>query len=91
LSRLTAGILFGIFLLLVGNPARADVLFGECSKEGARISTSWNSKDAYVRDGKYRIEFDGRVNAYMTVYVNGKTYKRIKVDRATRLDIDPKK
>lgn len=45
-----------VFLLLVATGSLwADVLFGECyPRNGARISTSWNSRVAYSADGKYR-------------------------------------
>lgn len=78
-----------VVCLLFVATTKADVLFGECKpKDGAKISTSWNSRVTYSKNGKYRLDFGGKVNATVTVYVNGKRYARIKVDGATQLDID---
>ncbi len=70
---------------------RADVLFGQCAPEGVRISTSWNSRVAYCRDGKYEITFDGRVDSTITVYVSGNRYGRVYVNRATEYHIDARR
>ncbi len=84
----------GVLLVLLSATAvaNADVLFGKCNpKDGARISTSWNSKQSYSRNGEYELDFGGKVGATITVYVNGTRYKTIKVDGATKLNIDARK
>lgn len=80
-------------LLLSAAVANADVLFGECNpKDGARISTSWNSVVAYSRNGKYELDFGGKLNGNeITVYVEGMTYAKVRVDGATKLHIDARK
>lgn len=89
MHRFVCALLISVLFL---SSARADVLYGEIKpKNNVKISTSWNNKVAYAKDGKYRLDFGGTVDAYVTVYVSGKKVARIKVDGATRLDIDATK
>jgi len=53
----------------------------------ATVSTSWNSKKAYPRNGKYRLCLGSVPNARITIYLNGQRYAEIYVDGDTRLDI----
>lgn len=78
-------------LLLLCTCARADSLYGDVTpRNGAKISTSWNSKVAYSKNGKYKLDLGGRVGSYVTVYIDGKKVDRVYVDGATRVDIDGK-
>jgi hypothetical protein len=79
-------------LAMSAAPALADTLYGRCrhkdgSKAEATISTSWNGKKAYPKNGKYRLDFGKKVSAKVTVYVNGEEYTRLKVDGDTELNI----
>jgi len=74
--------------------ALADTLYGICVRgDGSKvngsvkISTSWNSKVAFPRNGKYELDFDGSVAKTITVYVDGAKYATIYVNNNTRLDI----
>lgn len=72
----------------------ADALYGTCKyKDGSKadgtvtVSTSWNSKKAFPKNGQYRLDFGGTVGKTITVYVNGDRYTTIEVRGETRLDI----
>ena len=52
-----------------------------------RISTSWNSKKAFPRNGEYELCLGSNPEAKITVYIQGNTYTKIYVDGNTRLDI----
>ncbi|HUY88270.1 MAG TPA: hypothetical protein VMV10_06025 [Pirellulales bacterium] len=74
--------------------ARADTLYGTCRRrDGLKvdgtvtISTSWNGKKAYPKQGQYRLDFGGKVGKIVTVYVNGSKYATVDVNDDTRLDI----
>jgi hypothetical protein len=74
--------------------ACADSIYGTCiyrdgSKAGGAVtvSTSWNSKKAYPADGRYVLDFGGKVNHSVTVYVNGRTFGRVHVSGSTRVDL----
>ena len=53
----------------------------------SRVSTSWNSKKAYPKNGRYRLCLGSNPNKKITVYLNGSTYTKIYVNGDTRLDI----
>lgn len=53
----------------------------------ARVSTSWNSKKAYPRNGKYELCLGSNPGKSITVYVNGSTYANVYVNGDTRLNI----
>lgn len=54
----------------------------------AKITTSWNSeRGTYPADGKYIIDFKGKVGKKVTIYVNGDKYTEIEVKDDTKLDI----
>jgi len=83
-----------VFLLFAASYAQADSLYGKCvykdgSKAGGEIgiSTSWNGKKGYPRNGRYTLDFGKRVGATITVYVKGKSVGRVKVSGKTRFDI----
>ena len=74
--------------------AAADTLQGTCTrKDGSKvdgtvtISTSWNSEKAYPKNGKYKLDFKGKVGKEITVYVNGEKYTTVKVSGDTQLNI----
>jgi hypothetical protein len=74
--------------------ARADSIYGTCvypdgskANGSVTISTSWNGKKAYPRNGRYVLDFGGSVNHGVTIYVNGKTFGRVYVSKQTRVDI----
>ena len=52
-----------------------------------RISTSWNSKVAFPRHGKYELDLNSNPRKEVTVYVDGMKYSKIFVGGDTRLDI----
>jgi hypothetical protein len=57
-----------------GKAARTD---GSKVDGTARVSTSWNSREAYPRDGYYNLELgDGVCGANIEVYVNGNSIGR---------------
>ena len=79
---------------LAGSSAYADTLHGTCKrKDGSKvdgtvkISTSWNGKKAYPKDGSYRLDFGGKVGKTITVYVNGSKYGTVEVKGDTELNI----
>jgi hypothetical protein len=74
--------------------ARADALFGKCThKDGSKagnsntISTSWNSKKAYPKNGNYTLDFGGKVDKTITVYCNGTKVGTVYVSGSTRFNI----
>lgn len=78
----------------VGQATKADSIYGKCvRKDGSKagstviISTSWNNKKAYPANGRYVLDFGKKLNRSITVYVNGKTFGRVKVSGQTLLDI----
>lgn len=82
------------WIFLACGPLFADVLYGSCKyKDGSKadgtvtISTRWNSKKAFPKNGDYRLDFAGTVGKTITVYVNGTKYTTIEVKGETRLDI----
>lgn len=92
--NLATAILGAIVFLFAANATFADSLHGSCKrKDGSKvdgtvtISTSWNNKKAYPKNGLYRLDFGGDVGKEITVYVNGDRYTVIKVKGDTRLDI----
>ena len=60
---------------------------GSKSDGEASISTSWNSKKAYPKNGKYRLCLGSNPKKKITIYVNGKKYTELYVNGDTRLDI----
>jgi len=91
---LVVSALFCLVLLGGAGLAAADSIYGDCQwKDGSkcggavRISTSWNSKKAYPKNGRYTLQFDGKVRKTITVYCNGSTVGTVYVSGSTRLDI----
>ena len=79
---------------LANSSACADTLYGTCKrKDGSKvdgtvkISTSWNGKKAYPKDGSYRLDFGGKVGKTITVYVNGSKYGTVEVKGNSELNI----
>jgi hypothetical protein len=60
---------------------------GSKSDGESTISTSWNSKKAYPKNGKYRLCLGSNPQKKITIYVNRKKYKELYVNGDTRLDI----
>lgn len=52
-----------------------------------RVSTSWNGKNAYPKDGEYRLCYDRNPDSRVTVYVQGKNVGTIFIDGDTRFDV----
>ena len=85
----------GVALCLTANLVLADSLYGTIKyKDGSKdkgvsaITTSWNSeRGKNDGNGKYKLDFKGKVGKKITVYVNGKTYTKIEVKGDTELDI----
>jgi hypothetical protein len=51
------------------------------------VSTSWNGKKAFPKNGSYRLCLGSNPKQKITVYVDGNTYTKLYVDGNTRLDI----
>ena len=86
--------LVALVLWLGAGSVFADTLYGTCKrKDGSKvdgtvtISTSWNGKKAYPKDGCYRLDFGGKVGKTITVYVNGSKYGTVEVKGDTELNI----
>jgi len=60
---------------------------GSKSDGEATISTSWNSKKAFPRNGKYRLCLGSNPKKTITIYVNGMKYTDLYVNGDTKLDI----
>ncbi|MDR1489477.1 MAG: hypothetical protein LBS65_03170 [Desulfovibrio sp.] len=55
----------------------------------ARVSTSWNSKDAYPRDGYYNLDLgSGACGENVEVYVNGNSIGRRSIPRDGNARVD---
>ena len=52
-----------------------------------KVSTSWNGKKAFPKDGKYRLCLGSNPDKTITIYVDGKRYGKIYVDGDTELNI----
>ncbi len=53
----------------------------------ATISTSWNSKKAYPKDGRYVLEMGNNVcGETITVYIDGNQGKKVKVKGMTTVN-----
>ncbi len=52
-----------------------------------RVSTSWNGREAYPKNGQYRLCLGSNPKQRITVYVDGQKYAEIYVDGNTRLNI----
>ena len=87
---------FGIVLSMVSTFALAGdaCLYGSAKwRSGSKIdgsskiSTSWNSKKAFPRNGQYRLCLGSNPKGEITVYLNGSTYAKVYVNGDTRLDI----
>ena len=71
----------------------ADSLYGSIKfKDGSKangvaVSTSWNSKKGFAKNGKYDLDFGKKVGQRITVYVKGKKIGTVKVSGNTRFDI----
>lgn len=62
---------------------QGSVVFSDGSKANGteRISTSWNGKEAYPRNGTYRLDLgDGVCGEKITVYLNGNQGREVRVD-----------
>lgn len=84
------------FGLATADPASAlaDTLYGTCVyKDGSKagyeigISTSWSGKKGIPDNGRYTLDFGGRVGKTITVYVKGKSVGRVYVSGNTSFDI----
>lgn len=53
----------------------------------SRISTSWNSKEAYPKNGSYRLCLGSNPQSKITIYLNGSTYAKVYVDGDTKVNI----
>ena len=80
-----AGIAMGF--LLSGQAFACGVKGTAVNSDGSKIdgtstiSTSWNSKKAYPRDGEYRLDLGSRVcGEKITVYLDGNQGRRVRVD-----------
>ncbi|MEZ6058050.1 MAG: hypothetical protein R3C01_15225 [Planctomycetaceae bacterium] len=76
------------------SPAFADKLFGKIvykdgSKAGGEVgvSTSWNSKKAYPKNGSYELDFGETVGREINIFVKGTKVGSVTVKGSTRFDI----
>jgi hypothetical protein len=51
------------------------------------VSTSWNSKKGCAKNGKYTLDFGGKVGKTITIYVKGKSLGKVKVSGKTKFNI----
>lgn len=72
----------------------ADSLYGSIKfKDGSKadgsvgVSTSWNGKKGYAKNGMYELDFGEKVGAKVTVYVRGTSVGTVFVSGNTRFDI----
>jgi len=72
----------------------ADSLYGSIKyKDGSKadgtagVSTSWNGKKGYAKNGEYELDFGGKVESRITVYVKGTKVGTVFVSGRTRFDI----
>lgn len=93
-SRLLSVLIACVLCVVLASAACADSLSGSIkykdgSKAGSEIgvSTSWNSKKAYPKNGFYRLDFGGKVGTTISVYVKGTRVGRVLVSGDTRLNI----
>lgn len=68
-------------------------IYGRILKNGrpssGRISTSWNSKQAFGSDGSYNLDIGSSPNQEITVFVDGSTFSKIYVGKDdVKLDIN---
>lgn len=87
-------VVVAFIIAFAASTVRADSIYGTCVyKDGSKVngtvtvSTSWNGKKAFPRNGRYYLDFGGTVNHNVTIYVNGTTFARVYVSRQTRVDI----
>jgi hypothetical protein len=81
--------------LLTSSVTYADSIYGACyNKSGQkcdyavhRISTSWNSKKAFPRNGFYEINFGRSVDHRITVYCDGRSVGTVYVDGNVRFNV----
>lgn len=52
-----------------------------------RVTTSWNSKKAYPRNGEYELCYDRNPDRRVTVYVQGRDVGDVYLDGNTRFDV----
>ncbi len=87
-------ILLGCALALVSTATHSACLYGSAvNSDGskidgsAKVSTSWNGKQAFPRNGKYQLCLGSNPKASITVYLDGRKYTQIHVNGDTRLDL----
>lgn len=62
---------------------------GSKSDGSTKVSTSWNSKKAYPKNGRYKLELgSGACGKSMTVYLNGNQGKRITLPSSGNARVD---
>lgn len=86
--------LLALTVCLTFTPAGyADSLYGSIKfkdgskADGVAVSTSWNSKKGYAKNGEYNLDFGGKVGKTITVYVKGKKIGTVEVKGNTRFNI----
>lgn len=90
-NRLVIG---AVFLIGSSTLASAACVYGSAvNSDGSRIdgsatiSTSWNNKKAYPRNGSYELCLGSNPRSTITIYVNGRSYARVHVNGDTRVNI----
>jgi hypothetical protein len=81
--------------LVTSSITYADSIYGTCyNKSGNkckygihRISTSWNSKKDYPRNGDYQIYLGNSVDSRITVYCDGSSVGTVYVDGNVRFNV----
>jgi hypothetical protein len=88
-----------LILFFTGQAVFAGFIYGTVTRtDGSKsdgtstVSTSWNSKKAYPKNGEYRLDLGGTADGeIVTVYINGNCWGKVKVKSSgTRVDIELK-
>ncbi len=86
-GMMLAGCLFASHAIACGIQGTAVNADGSKIDGSATISTSWNSKKAYPKDGKYVLELGDNVcGKTITVYIDGNQGKKVKVKGMTTVN-----
>ena len=87
-------VLASAVVCLLAAQVHADKIYGSIKyKSGSKagnevgVSTSWNSKKAYPKNGRYELDFGGKVGKKISVYVKGSKVGSVVVSGDTRFDI----
>ena len=94
MKTLAALALVGTMVLATPATASEACLYGSATwasgsriDGSTRVSTSWNGRKAFPKNGRYRLCLGSNPGKSITVYIQGQSYGRVYVNGDTRLDI----